>query len=394
MMQNNPQIARHLEPQERVLWQGQPEPGTFFGSKEIGTAAALVALGAALATGLLDGVVPALAHITGPARHVPALATVGVAALITLRNWRRRAELWTYAITDRRLLSVLGDRIIRSVPPGTIDPSSLQILGKTVFWARSPRDAENNQDVPERMRRGPDHPLIGFHGQSDPQAMLTRILDWRTSFTDRATTQARQFLSEQSAVDNGGAPRATAPLSCGACLHAPSGIRVDLPEGWTVTIHNRKDRPVRLFGVTLIPQITKETDPQPYDPDAEWNVLHASGAPDAGFDLYIREGQLDLTLQKVLDDPWGAVTGLKLLEQTPQLESPGGYHGFALRRMVPGGGSLGAFGTVAGDVVLRQVWLQNGRFVIEAQGLSPVDRPEIAAALDAIIGSLRGAGEH
>ena len=96
----------------------------------------------------------------------------------------------------------------------------------------------------------------------------------------------------------------------------------------------------------------------------------------------LREGALERTMQSVLDDPWGGVAGLKPLDQTPDMNLPGGYRGFALRRISPGGDA-------AADSVLHQAWLSNGRHVLEIQGNSPAGRPELNAAIDAIIRSIR-----
>ncbi|MCE5972334.1 hypothetical protein LZA78_02355 [Sinirhodobacter sp. WL0062] len=65
----------------------------------------------------------------------------------------------------------------------------------------------------------------------------------------------------------------------------------------------------------------------------------------------------------------------------PDLNLPGGCRGFALRRIAP-------VGDGAVESVLHQAWLSNGRHVLEIQGNSPADRPELNAVIDAIICSI------
>jgi len=390
--QIDPRIATHLEPGEQVLWQGTPRRDTFFGTPQIATSAGLAVVGGALAAGLLDNVFPALASATGAARYVPALAAFGASALILNNNWSRRGVLWAYAITDRRLLSVLNRRLIRSVTPAQFDAVKLDISGDTVYWARSPRNADD-RTVIEGMRKGPDHPLIGFHGQEDPHALRDRILAWRRSLTDRASAGATEFLAERTvAVDR--APQVApdqathAPPSeeitarpQGQYRHGPSGVCVDLPVSWKVTVQTRTQKSLRLLGAKFLPSMFTDSEPASYTGEQGWNLLRASPAPDVSFELYIREGILERSLQSVVEDPMNSFAGLKLLDQVPDLKLPNGYSGFSLRRMSAGGEGKG-------DTVLQQAWISNSSYVIEAQGNAPADRPELVAALNMIFSSI------
>lgn len=389
----DPRIRAHLAPDERVLWQGAPRPDTFFSPAQTAPAIFLAFGGFALGLGLLDGFIPMLATVTGAAKVVPALAAVAAGGLNLWSNWQRRGALWSYAITDRRILSVLGHKLIRSVPAGAFAPEDVKVDGTIVFWGEMPWDKDMQHSVPEWMRRGPDRPKIGFYGQSDPQAVRQRILDWLSGMTDAAVASGQAYLAK----DDVPAADAVATASVadgmaerGSHVHRESGISVDLPEGWDVSAWTKNDGPLKVFGITLLPRFIRETERKPYSVGASWNALLASGAPNAGFALTIQPGPLTLTLDAVRNDPWSAAANLELLDTVPNEERPGGYRGFSIRRLVKGGGSLMDFGTVMGDVELHQIWLSNGTYRIEATALSPHGNATLAAVGDSIAASLRG----
>ena len=159
----DPRLVPHLEPGETVLWQNQPKPGSFFGPPQIAGGLALIALGIALASGLISPQLP------DASRYGPAAAAAGTGLLLLITRWSRRAALWTYAITDRRLLSVLKGRVIRSVTPEQLDRFELRIKGDTVYWLKLIKRNLNNSSG---TARGPDGIFVGFHGQPDPEAGL------------------------------------------------------------------------------------------------------------------------------------------------------------------------------------------------------------------------------
>lgn len=386
--QIDPRIAAHLTPGEQVLWQGAPRKDAFFGPPQFAVSGALVAVGIALAAGLLDGVFPALAGSSDAMRYLPALAAIVAAALIAQRDWMRRGPRWAYAITNQRLLSVLGGRVVRSLSPAELDQMRLEIEGDTVFWARSPRKSDD-YSVPEALQRGPDHPLIGFHGQSDPEALRRRILEWRGAAGAAGEAQARAFLADATPVRpvTVAAPDVPTALPEGQYLHGESGVSLQVPPGWEVSVRNRTRKPVRLLGATLLPDLVNETAPEPYSGPAGWNLLRAQGAPDVVFDLFIREGEIGKTLQDVMEDRWSGIAGLRPLDREPVLELPGGYRGFSLRRLGPGASADDS--EPPSEVVLHQAWVSNGGFTLEIQGSSPADKPVFDAAITEMLRSIR-----
>jgi hypothetical protein len=189
----DPRIAPFLEPGETVLWQKQPKAGSFLGPPRILGALALIMLGILIATdatGLISDSGAMGPDVSPLSRFVPAAVSAGLGLLLLINRWRSRAELWSYAITDRRLLSVMRNKVIRSVTPSQLDSCRLRIEGDTVYWLKPLTRGQTGSGA----NRGPDGSLIGFHGQSDPQATKLTIESWRQSFSEDAAASAAAFV--------------------------------------------------------------------------------------------------------------------------------------------------------------------------------------------------------
>ncbi len=357
-----------------MLWQGAPEGSTFFGPGVQVTGGLLIGAGVALALGLLDGLHPMLATITGAPKLIPALAAIVIGVLALAKGWRRRGVNWAYAITDQRLMSVLRDRLIRSVPPEKIEPDRLRTTGGIVYWQRASRNNKNRTGT----SFGPEGQYVGFHGQQDPQALRERIVAWREGFSERASAAAAEFVAARGTGNIAGVTRVS---------HADTGLHLDVPSGWKITVMQRQDGPLVLFGVTLLKRFIRDGKPRPYGDGAPWNVLSVRGAPDAGLEMQISDGPLAMTLDGVLQDPWASRLGLKVLQTTPEMQV-GAFKGFALVRHMPKGGQLIGFGQVDAPVAVRQIWLGSGQHRVEFLGMARLDQPDVQLAVDAMVASL------
>lgn len=376
----DPRLSPHLEPGETVLWQNRPKPGTFFGPRQIGWAAAWIALGIVVASGLIAAI-PAGAQSYGPAA---AAAAVGVILLAT--SWNRRADLWTYAITDRRLLSVLKGAVVRSLTPEQLDTCKLKIEGDTVYWLKL---IKRNSGVGPNERPGPDGRLVGFHGQTDPQATKALIERWRQAISERASGSAAAFAATMAAAPAPAEGAATSPPPAGVLriVHPRTGLSLDMPKEWKATVRTRYDGPLRVFGVQLLPRIIRNGPERPYGDGQDWNFLSVSGAPEAGLDLTIHDRALETTLDAVLNDPFGQITGTEILRTEPDLQI-GPFKGFGVIRRMPAAIQIKNGETLTGPAMLRQIWLSRGGRSLELQGYALESQPDIQKAIDAMIASI------
>jgi len=185
----DPRLVPHLQDGEAVLWQGAPAPNTFLTPSVVMTGLGLLLLGPALWFHFIDMLLPSMAAIDGPARQVPAVASSLVGLGLLVQHWHRRGSLWVYAITDRRLLSIMGDRLIRQAVSEEIELVGLQVIGRVVYWDEMDRGDRRSRRFD--LEPGPEGMLIGFHGLDDPEAMRTRILAWSKDPSRQAAAQER-----------------------------------------------------------------------------------------------------------------------------------------------------------------------------------------------------------
>ena len=356
-----PALAAVLEPGERVHWQGGPVHG---GSSDVigwSVSLALILAGAAAGAGLLAA---------GPGA---ALAATAAGILFGFLKWRDRPARWTYALTDRRLLSLRAGVIQEQTGSDTLEGLRLSPnAGGTadVLW----RDASNTRMKSRHRRR------TGFLRQREGEALVELIRTWRSAFAARSETAASAFTASASAS---GAASGTIRI-----VNRDLGFQLDAPSGWKASVRRRTDGPLTVLGVTLLPRLIREGESAPWtgQPDG-WNALTLRGAQAIGFDLFARPAPLALTLQQVLDDPWAKALGVETVETDP-VNQIGPWRGFAVTRTLTQGGNLTGFGVVPVPVVTRQVWLGSDTLSFEIQGFAPANAPEIEAAMRKTVASL------
>lgn len=367
--QVDPQIASHLGQDETVLWQGAPSPRTFLNPIAILACAGMVAAGLAVALGLFDRLVP----LAGGPRLVPALVLIAAGAFFFYITWNNRGVRWRYAITSKRLMSVRGDRLVRSVLPGEL--RELRTRPGIVYWQEINPKADQH-------KRGPEGVYIGFHGLDDAEAMKVQIEEWREGFSQRASETAADFTA---AVQ--GAAQGQVAEGVSRVLHPETGLTIDVPSGWRITVSEDKEGPLKILGVTLLPVLIRRGPERDYGDGQPWTSLKVRGAPDAGLYMTVRPAPLTRTLDEVVNDPWNERMGLEILQTTPEV-SVGSFNGFSLVRKMPEGAVLTGFGKVENPVATRMVWLGSGGTSVELTGMARLDQPDVQHAVDAMVASL------
>jgi hypothetical protein len=297
-------------------------------------------------------------------------------AFVAPRINRRRVRV--YAVTDRRLLSIRGNDVYRSARPDEI---------RTVFTRRGAvcwrelgfGDRGNSRSAEER------HP--GFHGVEDPETLLRLVQDWREGFSRRAEAAATDFLAREQG-EGGGDADGLADDGSQRVRHPATGLTVDVPAGWPVTVRQDYDGPLVVFGVTLLKRIIRPGPERTLGSGGDWTLMMARGGPDAGVGMKILDGPIPQSYEEVLNDPWSRRFKLKLLQSNPEVVV-GPFRGFSVVRQMPKGANLQMFGQVAAPVAVRQIWLARADMHIQFMGIARLDQHDVQGAVDAVVETLR-----
>ncbi|MBA6411708.1 hypothetical protein H2508_01090 [Parahaliea sp. F7430] len=374
-------LGPHLEAGELVLWQNQPRAGSL--PKLSHTIGALMLL---LGGGLLASSIVA-PNLSPVARYTPATVAMLLGSFLLFQGWRRRASLWCYAITDRRLLSVFGDKLIRSLAPEQLDKYSLKIQGDTVYWMKFVHSG--GRDTISGQYRAEDGRYVGFHGQTDPQATKSMIESWRRNISQESLSVASTFVKTMSNRSTAGNEdqHIDPAASVQRIRHLRSGLYFDIPADWRVAVRSQYDGPLILFGIKLLPRFIRQGPERPYGDSEPWNALSAHAAPEAALDMLIYDRPLATTLDSVLKDPFTQTTGAKILHSKDQL-SIGPFKGFAVVRKLPAGSEIKNIESLSGPAMLRQVWLGNADCSIEVSGYALERQSKVQEAIDAMIASI------
>ncbi|MBW4983888.1 hypothetical protein KZZ07_15190 [Mameliella sp. CS4] len=372
----DPRLERFLEPGERVLWQMRPDPAAFGSGGSTLGGLLTGGLGLAILTGLFDRATGL--SLEGQPRFVPGLALVGVGLVAFVVPRIRRRRVRVYAITDRRLLSIRDKDVYRSARPEEIR-TIYKRRGAVCWRLLGVGDEGNSSSVEAR------HP--GFHGVEDPDALLRLLQDWRDGFSRRAEAAATDYLAREQGE---GPAEADGQAEDGSerVRHPATGLTVDVPAGWPITVRQDYDGPLVVFGVTLLRRIIRPGAERTLGSGGDWNLMMARGGPDAGVGMKILDGPIQQSYEEVLNDPWARRFNLKLLQSNPDVQV-GPFRGFSVVRQMPKGANLQMFGQVAAPVAVRQIWLARGDMHIQFMGIARLDQHEVQSAVDAVVETLR-----
>ena len=256
----------------------------------------------------------------------------------------------------------------------------------SVYWLKL---IKRNLNGSSGTARGPDRILLGFHGQSDPQATKELIERWRQAFSERSSASVGAFVDRMSAAATStprdGTP-APPPAGTLRVSHPETALSLDVLPDWKVTIKSRYDGPLRIFGVKVLPRIIRDGPERPYGDPGGWNFLSVRGAPEAGLDLTIHDRPLETTLDAVLNDPFTTITATEILSSDPDLQI-GPFRGFSVIRRMPGK-EVRSVQALSAPAMLRQVWLGHAGISLELQGYALESQPDVQNAIDAMVDSL------
>jgi hypothetical protein len=366
----DPRLQANLEPGEVVVWHGHPEVAMVSNILSMTLAAALALVGVGLVAGLGPLVVPSLAF-SEQTTLIPGLVLLAAGAVLFFTSWRRRAASWCYGATDKRLILVLNGKIFKTAVPA--ETQDLRIFGSTVYWKKEQISQTDSGRSQKRM--------IGFYGMRDPAATKRMIDDWRENAENRTKESANRFVASKSDDQ---------PISDGSItrvIHPETGLKLDVPSDWLISVSLDDEGPLKVFGVTLLKRVIKKGPERPYGTKGYWNVLKVNTDDGSGLQMIIKNTPMTQTLDVVLNDPWNATMGLEIVQTEPNL-TIGAFSGFSLVRKLPRGGQLLGFSKTSSPIMSRMIWLGDGRQSVEITGIARIDQPEIQYAVDAMVNSL------
>lgn len=203
---------------------------------------------------------------------------------LALRDPRAR---WTYAASDRRLMTFYKGRKLREADVSKLDrlevlrgiDGSLRNFGDVV-WARVNKDHGPGG-------RGPDQGRHGFRGMKNPLAWKQRILHWGEAVRHGAARDAKSFHDRSRS-----AQASTAPVNGMQRLdNRRFGISMVVPDHWVGRIGLQERAPFRIFGFEMPFQQIKHVSNQPLHkaPDA-WNYITVAGRSGMKFQVNINPG--------------------------------------------------------------------------------------------------------
>lgn len=204
-------LAAHLAPGERVVWQGGPAVGGLLHGGHF--AAFLICAGIALGLPLM---VALESRDGGPEAGI-ALAVgfviLAIPAALMLRvAWRGRGTV--YALTDRRLLTVAGGRVVQECGPEDVHGlhESPRVFGQAdLWWQVQPRG-------------------VGWRAVPNP-APIPEILAWRARWVAQLGAGTEEFVDAvragriEAAERNGIARRIACPGRASCCRRRRAGWR-------------------------------------------------------------------------------------------------------------------------------------------------------------------------
>ena len=360
--QVDPRLTAHLEPGERVVWQGYPE---FAGLMPLSSVIPM------LLFGVIAIVVPTIITVTGDG-EVPfwfpllfAGTAIGVIAIFYVTK-RNTAQNTAYALTDRRTLHVAGARMIRAEGPEKVEEVKIARRGGRhgdVYWRVVRRTTGSGKN------RRTTTTLIGFLGVPEPEAVAARVNAWRGDLIARSAELAARFADAaeeggiEALVRAGEAKRVSAP-EAGVAFHAPSDwLRVD---GGNVT-----DLSAAGGIVQMIQAIS-----------SGGNTVRLMSAGGGTFQVTGGNGPPPTSFAEASQSR----PGLEVISADPEVQI-GPWKGYAVAHKLSGVKLFG-FTMFAADVLQRELWLDLGGRHLAVRMAAPTNAHELQRALDAIAHTL------
>jgi len=383
-MNNSPEslVSKVLEPGEKLLWAGRPEleqpvpRGSRY--RKVIVLAIIAAVPIVAYRVLPDSF--ALRELLQEVDAGTTAMVIGGFVLFALlliflpgpaARLQRYMQSLTYAITNRRLLILEGDKITDTYPPERLFKPRIQERAPgyaDVVFGEWGGDA--TRDVVTRERRE-----VAFKGLRNARDVKERIDNWLADYLRKAEAEVAEFLDRRPAGQD--ASRGGRRIE-----NCKIGLKLDAPETWSVKVRS-KERPVGYFGLDLAKW-------QPADTAGDWNALLIEGPAKCKVEIEVFETEPTLSFEDLSESRLADSLAGEVVESDRDIEINGVRGCFVTRRReLTLDIASNKAGYAAIDAPERRTVLHDGRRQVYVLSSWPERASQLERAVDAVVKSIR-----
>ena len=385
-------VSRVLEPGEEILWTGRPnvDPAMAHHAQKRRRNKLFILVIAAVAVVWITRSLP----VSGPLEILENLPfdrkflwviaapflLIAAAKAFKLDNESRLDRYLrsvTYAITDKRLLILEGDKVYSAYTPEEARSPFLRDrapgYSDVIFDDQSTRRVDNTESRDpvfiERRR-------VGFKALRHAEEVRQRIIDWIDSYQQDAAYQVAEFVRPTRARRGADSAKGARRIE-----NATLGLSMNAPEAWQVHVRRKKKPQGKMF---IDKEFWKEaTTTEP------WNFVKIEGPSRCRIEVEVFETTSTTTFDKLANSKLADSVAGKVIDSQPDCEI-NGVRGFSVTRrndlqVDPQTGRAGIAAVVAPE---RHTVLHDGKRQIYIISSWPEDSEDLQRAVDTVVESI------
>jgi hypothetical protein len=283
---------------------------------------------------------------------------------------QRYMQSLNYAITNRRLLILEGDKVTDAYPPERLFRPRIRERAPgfaDVVFGEQRRDATRDVVVRERAE-------VAFKGLRNARDVMERIDNWLADHLRKAEAEVAEFLNRRPAGQD--SSRGGRRIE-----NRKIGLKLDTPEAWSVKVRYKK-RPEGSIGIDL-------ANWQPPDMAGDWNALLLEGPVKCKVEIEVFETEPTLSFEALSESRVADSLAGEVVESERDI-AINGVHGFFVTRSREL--ALDIVTNKAGDAAIvapeRRTVLHDGRRQVHVLSSWPERSSQLRRAVDAVVNSI------